>query len=94
MALIITRRYGQGFTLIWPNGHRRHVRLIGASQLEITGVGAAVVNAPYTIMVSGDPHSAVITIGDPKEWDDTQHSVLIEAPRAIAVHRDNMKKGH
>lgn len=94
MALTLTRRVGESFTLTWPTGEQRCVTVedIGTRTvyLEIEGGSPAWIARvnPLTLGVPSDKALAEIGIGT---IESGQVKLYVDAPLTVKVLRDNAK---
>jgi sRNA-binding carbon storage regulator CsrA len=97
MALTLTRRVGESFTLTWPTGEQRLITVedIGVKNvyLSIEGGGYAGIchGAPLTTGVPGDKALAEIGITIGCELGSGQVKLYVDAPLTVKVLRDNAK---
>lgn len=88
MALSITRRVGQSFTLTWPNGAERvfTVTDIAGSAARLGGVW---VDHDAAHLATVDRHTDTAIIRSGLTFNPQQVKIIIDAPRSIRVLRDD-----
>ena len=98
MALVITRNIGTRFTIQWPSGDYMLLQFLGPKFLlivESTKCGkGGYLELSQKLNFPGNPEQVHIAIGVQKFKGSAQWPIIIDAPRSVRIHRDNMKKGY
>lgn len=86
--LNITRRPGSSFDVTWPNGARRTVTVLSATQVAISnGDGERIERPPVLIRVPGSQDTATVYATS----KGRNVMIGVDAPFSVRVERDDVK---
>lgn len=97
MPLGITRRPGEHFKLIWPNGDHRQIDVMLIDRHSVclrNGAQTTVIDQMQTMIVGvpGDKSLVEISVARRNRGQSRQVSLNIDAPLSVTILRDDAKQ--